>query len=104
MTILGRDQLNPKEPDYKTILTKIKGVSPDALYYGGVQQTAVKLARQAYEVLPQVHKLGLTACPTWLSRSRQGRKRPKAGGPRTPRRTCSLMPRLGVDQHVQDEV
>ena len=24
MTILGRDQLNPKEPDYKTILTKIQ--------------------------------------------------------------------------------
>jgi branched-chain amino acid transport system substrate-binding protein len=58
MTILGRDQLNPKEPDYKTILTKIKGMSPDALYYGGVQQAAVKLARQAYEVMPTVHKLG----------------------------------------------
>jgi branched-chain amino acid transport system substrate-binding protein len=58
MTILGRDQLNPKEPDYKTILTKIKGMNPDALYYGGVQQAAVKLARQAYEVLPKVHKLG----------------------------------------------
>ena len=58
MTILGRDQLNPKEADYKTILTKIKGLSPDALYYGGVQQAAVKLARQAYEVLPKVHKLG----------------------------------------------
>ena len=58
MTILGRDQLNPKEPDYKTILTKIKGLNPDALYYGGVQQAAVKLARQAYEVLPKVHKFG----------------------------------------------
>jgi branched-chain amino acid transport system substrate-binding protein len=58
MTILGRDQLNPKEPDYKTILTKIKGLNPDALYYGGVQQAAVKLARQAYEVMPKVHKLG----------------------------------------------
>ena len=58
MTLLGRDQLNPKEPDYKTILTKIKGLNPDALYYGGAQQAAVKLARQAYEVLPKVHKLG----------------------------------------------
>ena len=29
MAILGRDQLNPKEADYKTILTKIKGLSPD---------------------------------------------------------------------------
>src|SRR5437867_992214 len=56
--ILGRDQLNPKEADYKTILTKIKGMNPDAFYYGGVQQAAVKLARQAYEVLPKIHKLG----------------------------------------------
>ena len=58
MTILGRDQLNPKEADYKTILTKIKGMNPDAFYYGGVQQAAVKLARQAYEVVPKIHKLG----------------------------------------------
>ena len=34
--VLGRDQLNPKEADYTTILTKIKGLKPDALYYGGV--------------------------------------------------------------------
>lgn len=58
MQILGRDQLNPKEADYKTILTKIKGMNPDAIYYGGVQQAAVKVARQAYEVVPKVHKLG----------------------------------------------
>jgi branched-chain amino acid transport system substrate-binding protein len=56
--VLGRDQLNPKEADYKTILTKVKGMNPDALYYGGVQQAAVKLARQAYEIMPKVHKLG----------------------------------------------
>ncbi len=35
--ILGRDRLDPKEADYKTILTKIKGVNPDGLYYGGVR-------------------------------------------------------------------
>jgi branched-chain amino acid transport system substrate-binding protein len=58
MTILGRDQLNPKEADYKTILTKIKGMNPDGIYYGGVQQAAVKLARQLHEVMPKVHRLG----------------------------------------------
>jgi branched-chain amino acid transport system substrate-binding protein len=58
MEILGRDQLNPKEADYKTILTKIKGMNPDAIYYGGVQQAGVKLAAQAYEVMPKVYKLG----------------------------------------------
>ena len=57
--VLGRDRLDPKEADYKTILTKIKGLNPDAIYYGGVQQAAVKLARQLQEVMPKVHKLGL---------------------------------------------
>src|SRR5205814_5876344 len=39
--ILGRDQLNPKEADYTTVLTKIKALKPDALYYGGVDQAGV---------------------------------------------------------------
>src|SRR4029453_8595498 len=56
--ILGRDRLDPKEADYKTILTKIKGVNPDGLYYGGVMQAAAKLATQAYEVMPRVIKAG----------------------------------------------
>ena len=56
--ILGRDRLDPKEADYKTILTKIKGMNPDAIYYGGVMQAAAKLAPQAYEVVPKVIKAG----------------------------------------------
>ena len=56
--ILGRDQLNPKEADYATILTKIKGLNPDALYYGGVAQAGVKLAKQAYDVIPKMIKGG----------------------------------------------
>jgi branched-chain amino acid transport system substrate-binding protein len=56
--ILGRDQLNPKEADYTTILTKIKGLNPDALYYGGVAQAGVKLAKQAYDVIPKMTKGG----------------------------------------------
>jgi branched-chain amino acid transport system substrate-binding protein len=56
--ILGRDQLNPKEADYTTILTKIKGLNPDALYYGGVNQAGSKLAKQAYDVIPKMPKGG----------------------------------------------
>jgi branched-chain amino acid transport system substrate-binding protein len=56
--VLGRDRLDPKEADYKTILTKIKGTNPDALYYGGVMQAAAKLAPQAYEIIPKVVKGG----------------------------------------------
>jgi branched-chain amino acid transport system substrate-binding protein len=56
--IVGRDQLNPKEADYTTILTKIKALKPDALYYGGVAQAGVKLAKQAYDVIPNMTKGG----------------------------------------------
>ena len=56
--LLGRDQLNPKETDYTTILTKIKGLNPDALYYGGVGQAGVKLVKQSYEIMPKMIKSG----------------------------------------------
>jgi branched-chain amino acid transport system substrate-binding protein len=56
--VLGRDRLDPKEADYKTILTKIKGMNPDTLYYGGVLQAATKLAPQALEIIPRVVKAG----------------------------------------------
>ncbi|MCA1645311.1 MAG: branched-chain amino acid ABC transporter substrate-binding protein [Chloroflexi bacterium] len=58
MNVLGHDKLNPKESDYTTVLTKIKALNPDGLYYGGVQQAAVKLAKQAYDVMPTVPKMG----------------------------------------------
>ena len=50
--IMGRDQLNPKEADYTTILTKIKGMNPDAIYYGGVNQAGSKIIKQIHDVLP----------------------------------------------------
>ena len=56
--VLGRDQLNPKEADYTTILTKIKPLNTDSIYYGGVAQAGVKLAKQAYDILPKVIKGG----------------------------------------------
>jgi branched-chain amino acid transport system substrate-binding protein len=56
--VLGRDQLNPKEADYATILTKIKPLNPDGLFYGGVAQAGVKLAKQSYDILPKVIKGG----------------------------------------------
>jgi len=56
--VLGRDQLNPKEADYTTILTKIKALNPDALYYGGVGQAGVKLTKQSYDIMPKMIKAG----------------------------------------------
>jgi branched-chain amino acid transport system substrate-binding protein len=56
--VLGRDQLNPKEADYTTTLTKIKSLNPDALYYGGVSQAGVKVVKQSYDIVPSIIKAG----------------------------------------------
>jgi branched-chain amino acid transport system substrate-binding protein len=56
--VLGRDQLNPKEADYATTLTKIKSLNPHALYYGGVAQAGVKVVKQASDLLPHLIKGG----------------------------------------------
>ncbi|MBV9565174.1 MAG: branched-chain amino acid ABC transporter substrate-binding protein [Bradyrhizobium sp.] len=58
LEVLGHDQLDPKEADYTTALTKIKALNPDALYYGGVAQAGVKLAKQAAETIPNMIKGG----------------------------------------------
>lgn len=58
LKIIGRDQVNPKEADYSAILTKIKSLKPDALYYGGVAQAGVKLAKQAQDIIPNMPKGG----------------------------------------------
>jgi branched-chain amino acid transport system substrate-binding protein len=56
--VLGHDQLNPLEPDYTTLLTKIKPLGVDALYYGGSALTATKLAKQSYDVVPNIIRAG----------------------------------------------
>jgi branched-chain amino acid transport system substrate-binding protein len=58
INVLGHDQLNPKEADYTTILTKIKPLNPDGIYYGGVAQAGVKVAKQSYDILPKIIKGG----------------------------------------------
>ncbi len=60
--VLGRDQLNPKEADYTTVLTKIKSLSPDALYYGGVAQAGVKVVKQSYDIMPKIIRAGGDGC------------------------------------------
>lgn len=58
ITVLGRERLDPKAADYSAVLTKIKALNPQAIYYGGVTQAGVKLAKQAYEIIPNVIKGG----------------------------------------------
>jgi branched-chain amino acid transport system substrate-binding protein len=56
--VLGRDRLDPKAADYSAILTKIKSLDAQGMYYGGVAQAGVKLAKQAYDIIPKVIKGG----------------------------------------------
>ena len=56
--VLGRDQLDPKAADYSAILTKIKSLNADSLYYGGVGTAGVKLIKQSYDILPDIKKGG----------------------------------------------
>jgi branched-chain amino acid transport system substrate-binding protein len=56
--VLGRDQLNPKETDYSTVLTKIKSLNPQAIYYGGVAQAGVKFVKQCFDIMPKVIRAG----------------------------------------------
>jgi branched-chain amino acid transport system substrate-binding protein len=58
LDVLGRDQLNPKETDYTTTFTKIKGLNPQAIYYGGVAQAGVKVVKQSYDIIPNMIKAG----------------------------------------------
>src|SRR5580698_8671047 len=56
--VLGRDRLDPKAADYSAVLTKIKALNPQALYYGGVAQAGIKVAKQASEIIPDAIKAG----------------------------------------------
>jgi branched-chain amino acid transport system substrate-binding protein len=56
--VLGRDRLDPKAADYTAVLTKIKSLGPEAIYYGGVTLAGVKLAKQAYDIIPNIIKAG----------------------------------------------
>jgi branched-chain amino acid transport system substrate-binding protein len=56
MNVLGHDKLDPRAADYTAILTKIKSLNPDLLYYGGDTQAGVKVAKQGYDIIPKVVK------------------------------------------------
>jgi branched-chain amino acid transport system substrate-binding protein len=58
MQILGRDRLDPKAADYAAVLTKIKSLGAQAVYYGGVTLAGVKVAKQSYDIIPNVIKAG----------------------------------------------
>jgi branched-chain amino acid transport system substrate-binding protein len=56
--VLGHDRLDPKAADYSPALTKIKATGAQSIYYGGDAQAGVKLAKQSYDLVPNLIKAG----------------------------------------------
>jgi branched-chain amino acid transport system substrate-binding protein len=48
--IVTREKTNDKATDFKAILTKIKGRTPDAVFYGGMDATGGPMLKQAREL------------------------------------------------------
>jgi branched-chain amino acid transport system substrate-binding protein len=58
MTVVIRDRLDPLNADYTAILTKAKSLNVQGLYYGGDPLAGTKLAKQSYDILPDIPKGG----------------------------------------------
>ncbi|MDR3536745.1 MAG: branched-chain amino acid ABC transporter substrate-binding protein [Acetobacteraceae bacterium] len=56
MTVLIRDRLDPMNADYTAILTKAKSLGVQGLYFGGDPAAGTKLAKQAFDILPNIPK------------------------------------------------
>jgi branched-chain amino acid transport system substrate-binding protein len=50
--------LDPKNSDYSAILTKIKSMGADGLFFGGAGLAGVKLMKQCFDILPDLKKAG----------------------------------------------
>ena len=61
--VLPREQGTDKTTDWKAILTKVKGKSPDAVFYGGMDATGGPLLKQGRELgVKAVFSFGDGAC------------------------------------------
>ncbi|NTU71372.1 MAG: branched-chain amino acid ABC transporter substrate-binding protein [Coriobacteriia bacterium] len=47
--ILGRQKTSDQDKDFNALVTKIKGTSPELIYYGGIYNAGALLAKQAKE-------------------------------------------------------
>jgi len=51
LEVLGKEGINPKASDYKALMTKIKALNPDMIYFGGItQNNAGQLVKDARNV------------------------------------------------------
>jgi branched-chain amino acid transport system substrate-binding protein len=67
--VVAREKTNDKATDFKAILTKIKGRSPDAIFYGGMDATGGPMLKQARELgIKSVFSFGDGACTAEMSK------------------------------------
>ncbi len=59
LEIVGNDSIDGKATDYKALAEKIKGTTPDLVYYGGItQNNAGQLWRDLRDAMPDVKLMG----------------------------------------------
>ncbi len=67
--VVAREKTNDKATDFKAILTKMKGLGPDAVFYGGMDATAAPMIRQARELgIQAMFTFGDGACTSEMSK------------------------------------
>jgi branched-chain amino acid transport system substrate-binding protein len=55
LQVLGHEGINPKASDYKALMTKIKALNPDMIYFGGITQN------NAGQLIKDMRNVGMTA-------------------------------------------
>jgi branched-chain amino acid transport system substrate-binding protein len=69
VSVLPREKGTDKTTDWKAILTKLRGRSPDAIFYGGMDATGGPLMRQGRELgIKAVFAFGDGACTDEMSK------------------------------------
>ncbi len=56
--VMGRDRVDPLQSDYRPLLTKIHNLNPQAMYCGSSALAGAKLAKQSYDIMPNMIKAG----------------------------------------------
>ena len=69
VNIVAREKTNDKATDFKAILTKMKGRTPDAVFYGGMDATGGPMLKQARELgMKAVFAFGDGACTDTMNK------------------------------------
>jgi len=69
VNVVAREKTNDKATDFKAILTKMKGKSPDVIFYGGMDATGGPMLKQARELgIKAQFAYGDGACTSEMSK------------------------------------